>query len=1108
MLQKEGVTRTGSVDKIPKASTSDLIPASFAQQRLWFLNELEPGQSIYNIATAFQVTGRLNIQVLEQSLTEIVRRHAVLRTTFAVVAGEPMQAISEPQRVSLPLTDLSHLTAPERELKARQEAAAEARHVFDLRIGPLWRARLLKLDDEEHDFLLTLHHIISDGWSLGRFFKELSILYDAYSRGEESPLEELAVQYADYSVWQRQWLQGGVLEEQLSYWKQQLRGAPPVLELPSDRPRKAASSYRGATESFTLPRELSQQLKMVSQREGTTLFMTLLATFQILLSRYTGQEDIVVGTPYAGREREEIQPLIGFFVNTLVLRTELSGHLTFVEVLQRVREAVLSAHANQDLPFEKLVEELQPERSLGYQPLFQVVFQLQKAARDLMRLEGLQCSELGCERGDAAKVDLVLSMSETETDLYGTVEYKTDLFDRDMIQRLIAHYGTLLAGIVADPQQAISKVPLITQAEQDQLLTGWNDTAQELPLYQCHQLFEQQAAHTPDSIAIIFREEQLTYRELDERANRLAHCLQQQGVGPESLVAILVPRSVEMVVSVLGVLKAGGAYLPLDVAYPPERLRLMLDDSGASVMLTSGTVADTVLNAMMTQGVRLVRLDAQAEQIERCSAGPVMSRATLDNLAYVIYTSGSTGRPKGVMVTHGGVCNMVAAQAQLFQLGAQSRVTQLASFSFDASIFEILLALPVGASLVLVDSETALPGAALLDLLGEEQVTTALFSPSLLAALAEAELPHLQTIIVAGEACTAELVRRWGGGRRFYNAYGPTEATVWATLAQCRDGDQRPTIGRPIVNTQVYLLDKEFEPVPVGVAAELYVGGLGVSRGYLNRAELTAERFLPDPFSTKGGQRLYRTGDRVRYQRDGKLQYLGRTDDQVKIRGFRIELEEIEATLAGHESVREAVVAVHERADGDKQLIAYLVPGETELKTAEVREWLREQLPGFMIPALFLKLDELPLTPTGKIDRRALPSPDPELIDKTPYKAPQTEMEQTLASIWADLLKVGRVGINDNFFELGGHSLLATRMTTRLRETYGIELPMRTVFEAPTIALLGNRLEQLKRMPEQGAVTGIPASPRGEGDLPKLLSTLAQLSEEEVREMLTNETQW
>jgi amino acid adenylation domain-containing protein len=1035
------------------------IPLSFAQARLWFLDQLQPNSAFYNIPSALRLSGQLNIAALESSLNEIICRHEVLRTNFTKVSGQPIQVIASTLKLKLLKVDLQNLPFCEREVEAQRLATTEAQRPFDLEREPLVRAKLLQLDETEYVFLLTVHHIIFDGWSTGVFYGELATLYEAKCTGKPKVLPELPVQYADFAVWQRYWLTPELLETQLNYGKQQLLGAPALLELPTDRPRKAVQSYRGAYHSFGLSLELSQALANLSRQAGVTLFMTLYAAFVTLLYRYTGSSDIVVGTPVAGRNRQEIEGLIGFFVNTLALRTDFSANASFEQLLRQVREVALQAYAHQDLPFEQLVEALQPERSLSYTPLFQVMFALDEKSVPSMELPDLTFSSFSFETG-TTKFDLTLSMENTASGLIGGWEYNSDLFDAATIARYSEHFLSLLEGIVANPIQPISELPLLTEAERQQLLVEWNNTFAEFPQDKCiHQLFEEQLERSPDAIAVVFEGEQLTYRELNTRANQLAHYLRTLGVGPEVLVGICVERSFDMIVGLLGILKAGGAYVPIDHAYPTDRIAYMLDDSQLPVLLTQ----KQLVASLPEHQARVVCLDSDWEEISLMPELPPQSDVTPENLVYVIYTSGSTGKPKGVLIAHRGLCNLAQAQIKLFDVQPDSRVLQLATFSFDASISEIVMALCSGARLCLGTRDSLQPGLPLLRLLQEQGITHLTLVPSALAALPSEELAALQNIIVAGEPCPTSLVAQWAGGRRFFNAYGPTESTVCATVAQGFEGMDVLPIGRPIDNTQVYILDHHKQPVPIGVSGELYIASVGLAKGYLNRPDLTAKKFIPNPFSDALGLSLYKTGDLARYLPDGNIEYLGRIDNQVKIRGFRIELGEIEAVLTQHPGVRETAVIARVNSADDNQLVAYIVPHQEPAHTvSDLRHFLKEQLPDYMVPRAFVMLCALPLTPNGKVDRKSLPAPDlNSLLQKSDFVAPRTPTEKLVASIWAKVLGVEQVGINDNFFELGGHSLLATQLLSQVSDTCGVELPLSQLFKDPTVASISNYIEAI-----------------------------------------------
>ncbi len=1070
----EAVRSTGAgltappIQPAPRDATVGL-PLSFAQQRLWFLDQLEPNNSFYNNPTAIRLTGQLDLAALERSLNEIVRRHESLRTTFAAVGGRPTQVIAPEFKLAMPIIDMRGLPKPEREAEALRRATEETQRPFDLARGPLLRAQLLQLGEQEYVALLTLHHIVSDGWSMGVIIREIAALYSVFSEARSpegdtrpSPLPGLPIQYADFARWQREWLQGETLQAHLAYWKQQLADSPPMLELPTDRSRPAIQTSNGSHLSFTLPCALAQSLKQLSRQEGVTLFMTLLAGFQTLLYRYTGQEIVNVGTPIANRNRAEIENLIGFFVNTLVMRGNLSGEPSFRDVLVRVREAALGAYAHQDLPFEMLVEALHPERDLSHAPLFQVMFVLDNEPRQVLELPGLMLSPVEAESG-TARFDITLSMAEEPDGLNATIEYNTDLFNADTIVRMAGHFQTLLEGIVADPDRHITTLPLLTEAERRQMLVEWNNTATDFPREACiHELFEQQVEQRPYALAVTYEGEQLTYLDLNRRANQVARYLRKLGVGPDVLVGICTERSLEMVVGILGILKAGSAYLPLDPTYPAERLGFMLQDSAVPVLLTQLHLAER----LPAHAAQVVHLDADWEAIAQESDENVCSGATAEDLAYVIYTSGSTGKPKGVVLRHRGLCNLATWHHIVFDMREGKRVLQFSPFSFDASVWEVFMALRNGATLCLARQETLASGPDLVKLMREQHVTTATLPPTMLLTMPVQDLPELETIIAAGEACPRELVMRWGPGRRFFNAYGPTETTVCTSMAQCDANDpQNPSIGKPIANTQLYILDAHLQPVPIGVPGELCVGGVSLARGYLNRPELTEVKFVRDPFSHEPGACLYRTGDLVRYRADGDIEFLGRIDQQVKVRGFRIELGEIEMALCRHPMVQEAAVITREDIPGDKRLVAYVVLADPSLATSELRVHLRECLPEYMVPSAFVVMAEgLPLSPSGKVDRKALPAPEGARPDmERAYVAPRTPTEETLASLCAELLGLDRVGVFDSFFDLGGHSLLATQFISRLRDTFQVELPLRSLFEHPTIAELATAVEQAER---------------------------------------------
>ncbi|MGH7834634.1 MAG: amino acid adenylation domain-containing protein, partial [Candidatus Binatia bacterium] len=983
-------------------------PLSFAQQRLWFLDQLEPGSPLYNISHAARLNGSLNAGALRKALSAIVARHEALRTTFVSIHGDPIQRIAESRAVELPLVDLSGWPKAKREAEARRWLYVETSRPFNLSSDLMLRAALLRLDDEEHIFVLTMHHIASDAWSIGILMRELAALYADFCAGQPSRLPELPIQYADFAVWQRRWLQGEILERQLTYWKRQL-AALPVTALPTDRPRPRFQSFRGAHRSVTLSESLSESLKNLSRREGVSLFMTLLAAFQTLLHRYTGQSDITVGSPIAGRNRQEIEGLIGFFVNTLVLRCDLSGDPTFPELLRRVRETALDAYVNQDLPFDRLVEELQPERDPSRHPLFQAMFALQNAATGDMKIAGLTASPVSIDR-QTAKFDISLSMLDSDRGLTAFLAYNTDLFDAATMDRLLDHFQTLLQGVVADPARRLSDLPILTAAEKRQLLVDWNDTKKGYPNDgSIHELFEAQAERSSDAAAVVFETERLTYRELNRRANRLARYLMARGVAPGVPVAICMERSLDMVVGILGILKAGGAYVPLDPAYPKERLAYIIRDARAAALLTQRRLAEELMEGLDPR-ISVIPLDTEWETISHESAANPGSAAAADDPAYIIYTSGSTGQPKGVEVTHRALANFVAAAREMFALEPGDRVLQFASLAFDASAEEIFPCLAGGATLIL-RTDWMVESASLFLQKCRDWGVTVLDLPTvywheLTENLASEQLTlpaDVRLVIIGGERAAPERLAIWqrrvGSRVRLLNTYGPTEGTVVSTawestgyVAESAPIRQVP-IGRPIANVQTYVLDRNLNPVPIGVSGELHIAGAGLARAYFDCPDLTAEKFIPNPFSSEPGSRLYKTGDLGRYLADGNIEFLQRIDTQVKIRGFRIELGEIEAALNQHPAVREAVVVA--RADtreephvvenpkskiqnpkSDNRLVAYIVSIQDRIDAGKLRAFLQAKLPDYMLPSVFVFLDSLPLTPSGKIDRKALPAPD------------------------------------------------------------------------------------------------------------------------------------
>jgi amino acid adenylation domain-containing protein len=1042
------------------------LPLSFAQQRLWFLDQLEPGGVSYNIPGAVRLRGPLDLDALARSLTEIVRRHESLRTVFPTAAGEPYQLVRPPHVVEVPLLDLTALRPEEREPQAKTLAVASGRRPFDLVRGPLFRAQVLRLDEEDHVLLVEMHHIASDGWSLGVLVRELGALYEAFLDGRPSPLAELPIQYADFAVWQRQVLEGELGARQRAYWMRQLAGSPPLLGLPIDRPRPATQTFVGALHVSAVPADIAGGVRALGRRRGATLFMTLLAAFEVLLHRYTGQTDILVGTPVANRSRIETEGLIGFLVNTLVLRTDLADAPTFTELVQRVQQVALDAYSNQDVPFEQLVEVLQPARSLSYSPLFQVLFAVQPATDIALRFPRLDVEPLQVHHG-TAKTDLNVQVIEHADGLSLYWEYNSDLFDGTTIARMAGHFETLLAEVVAHPDRPVAALPLLSPSERQQVLVEWNatDTAPSTA-HTVLDLIAAAVAHRGGRPAVVSGTTALTYDELARRANELAHRLRARGVGPNVLVGIAVERSAEMVIALLGVLKAGGAYVPLDPSYPAERLKFMVEDAGLELLVTHGDVA-------LPEFRRPVTLIPVGSAGRADDTPPPVSG---DDLAYVIYTSGSTGTPKGVEIPHRALLNLLEATARTPGLSDTDVLLAVTSLSFDIAALELFLPLTVGGCVVVADRDATRDARALLDLLHGSRATVMQATPATWRLLLAAGWRGGEglKVLCGGEALPAELAGRLlATAGAVWNLYGPTETTIWSTVQRVAAAAGAPPIGRPIANTRVYVLDPVGQPVPVGVAGELHIGGHGLARGYRDRPELTRERFVDDTFDGRPGARRYRTGDLVRWRADGTLDYLGRIDHQVKVRGFRIELGEIESVLARHPAVREAVAVALEAGDGERRLVAYAAADAGAATSAQLRAFVARTLPDYMVPDSVVLLAALPLTPNGKVDRRALP--DPVGVAPAEMVAPRTPVEVAIARVWAEVLGLEEVSVERNFFELGGHSLVATRMIGRLREAVGVELPLRAVFEAPTVMELAGRVEAARR--SQGTVTAPPLRP-------------------------------
>lgn len=1054
-----------SIEPIPRDRS---IPLSFSQQRLWFLNELEGANASYNMAAAIRLCGPLQIAALKRAIAEIVQRHEVLRTTFKTVDGVAIQSIASTSTVTMLVVDLQALTAEEQSVEVQRLASVEAEKPFDLANGPLVRITLVMLREEEHVLLVTIHHIVSDGWSIGIFFREVATLYEAFSMGKPSPLSSLPIQYADFAHWQRQWLQGEVLENGLNYWKQQLAGAPPLLSLPTDRPRPKVQTSRANIEHFQINSDLTKKLKVLSRQSGTTLFMTLLAAFATLLSCYSNQLDIIVGSPIANRKRSEIEPLIGFFVNTLLLRIDLEGDPSFSELLTRMRHVALDAYAHQDVPFEKLVEELQPERNLSYNPLFQVMFILQNTSQPRLELPGLILT-LEMENV-TANFDLTLSIEETEQELVASWEYNTDLFDAATIKRMVGHFQTLLEGIVANPQQPVSAIPMLTASERNLLLVEWNNTKKEYPHDKCiHQLIEAQVEQTPERIAAVFEDKKLTYLEVNQKANQLACLLREKGIGKGKYVPVLMERSLELLLSNLAIMKVGAAFVPLDPMWPIGRIKEILSELNSEVVLVSQTKPHW--EALTNWSCVVVD-----EQELTDSQSNVNVPGSLEDPIYVIFTSGSTGKPKGAINKHRGIINRFFNMRERYGYQENDVILFTSAHVFDSSVWQLFWPLTTGARTVITSPSFGVDLHQIITLIEDEKVTITDFVPSVfnilvdyLAAHSELrrKLHSLRQLLIGGEAMSSKAIYQFKSyfpSVGITNTYGPTETSIGVIFHEVPSAFTEPIpIGRPLHNVYVLILNKHLNPVPVGVTGELYLGGECVGLGYLNSETETRSVFIPNPFAEIDSNQLYKTGDLVRYLPDGTIDFLGRIDNQVKIRGIRIELGEIEAVLAQQPGVRQTVVMVREDNPGDKRIVGYVVPNQELVPTIqELRSFLKKKLPDYMVPEVFVMLDVLPLTPNGKLDRRALPAPDTcQRSLEEGFVAPRTPTEEILATIWVEVLEVEQVGIYDNFFELGGNSLLATQVISRLREAFQIELPLRSLFEEPAIANLAERIETI-----------------------------------------------
>nr|ALT22102.1 nonribosomal peptide synthetase [Anabaena sp. XPORK13A] len=1056
LLKKQGIDPS-KLPIIPTNREFNPIPLSWGQERLWFLDQFEENSATYNLLLGVTMTGKLEINALQKALNMIIQRHEVLRTNFQEINGTVVQIIKPSGNWPLIIENCQ-------ESEIAIYIHKEQQKLFNLATDSLVRGTLLKVSNSKFILLVTRHHIVWDGWSTGVFLQELSTIYQAYSQGKNPNLAPLSIQYADFSQWQREWLTEEILAEQIKYWQEHLKNSPSLLQLPTDKPRPSIMTFNGKSQQLIINEEIREKLQLLSRETGTTLFMTLLAVFSTLLYRYSYQEDILIGSPIANRNREEIEPLIGFFVNTLVLRTTFSENLTFKELLQQIKQTTLAAYEHQDVPFEQIVDAVKVERSLSHSPLFQVMFVLQNTPSETIELPDVTLTPLTLEQA-TTNFDLTLDIEPSEQGLVANWEYNSDLFEDATITRMLGHFQNILTSVLANPQQQINQINLLTVVERNQLLVEWNDTTVEYPQEKCiHQLFEEQVIKTPDAVAVVFENQQLTYQELNQKANQLAHYLQQLGVKPETLVGICVERSLEMVIGLLGILKAGGAYVPIDPNYPDTRIQSMLADAQLNLLLTC---SDVKVGNIFNLSTSIIYIDTCKQKIESYASNNLEITVFGQNIAYIIFTSGSTGKPKGIAISHQSLVNHQNWFLDCFVVNSSDVVLQKTPFSFDASVWEFWTPLMVGAKLLMATPGGHQDPAYLVKTIQTKNVTLLQLVPSLLEIIVSeggfSDCSSLRLVFSGGEALKKNT---WEKFKQvlpipLINLYGPSEATIDAAFHHCQENEFNDiiTIGRPIANTQLYILNNTIQPVPIGVMGELYIGGLGVARGYLNRPDLTAEKFIQSPFNPQ--QKLYRTGDLARYLPDGNMEYLGRIDNQVKVRGFRIELGEIEAVINAYPDVNQGVVIAREDIPGNQRLVAYLVTKDG-FDWPQLRNLLKLQLPDYMLPATFVVLDSLPLTPNGKVDRKALPAPEIDLSKEKEFVPPQTPSEEMIANIFATVLNIQLVGIHDNFFELGGHSLLATQVISRLRKAFEIEIPLKELFAAPTVAQLSDRIESLR----------------------------------------------
>ena len=1069
LLEKRLMEKRAAAAKqqlIPRRTSAGPCPLSFAQELMWLLDHLID-TSAYHVPRALRMKGPLNLEALEYALNKIVDRHEVLRTTYREVDGHPMQFLSSTAKVRLDVLDLSKMPGQEREAEANRILVEEGKRKFDFVHDLMLRTIVMKMDENEHILLLVSHHIASDGQSKAVLFRELKTFYLAACEGKTAEVPRLPIQYSDFAVWQRGWMAGDLLNQHLTFWKNTLAGAPMLLELPTDNPRPAFQSFEGARQFLRCPDGMLENFKALCRKEGATMFMAMLAAFGTLLWRWSGQEDMLIGTPVSGRSRTELEPLIGYFSNSVVLRMNMGGNPTFREFLKHTKEVALAAYSHQHLPFEKLVTEMQPQRDLSYSPLYQVMFSVGEHKDLGIELPGMKITPIIIDRG-VAKFDMTLGMTELKQDLMCNIEYCSALFEPGTMQRLANQFQNILQGIVEDPDRRISALPMLSATERHKIIHTWNESEKvETDGLLVPQMFEEQAAQHPDNTAVVCENRRFTYGELNQRANQLAHYLKKRGVGPETRVVICVERSPEMVLGVIGVMKAGGAYVPLDAMYAKERLPVIIPDSGCPVVITQ----TSVLPRLPETQAEIITLDGDWSKIAAESKKNPKCELTTDTLAYVVYTSGSTGVPKGVMINHGGLATLFYGYKQSYGIGSPENPWLLmANFSFDVFSSDLIRTLCSGSKLVICPMELLLNPEGLYGLLKSEKVTCAEFVPAVLKNLTaylqktNQKIDFMRVLVCSSDAWSVPDARATlevcDPKVRVINAYGVTEATIDSTYMDITPERLRGTgfvaIGKPIPNNTIYILDRHMEPCPPGIPGVLYIGGSGIARGYLKRPELTAEKFVPNPFSTVSGAALYNSGDAARYTPDGNVEFLGRVDNQVKIRGFRIELGEVEAAIAKHPSVEQVVVIAREIGPRDLGLVAYVVakPG-VAIDIHEVRASLKGKLPAYMLPAVFEVLEKIPLSANRKVDRKALPAPKQKSVDVADaFIAPRNENEEKLAGLWSEVLRFSPIGINDNFFELGGHSLMAIQVISRVRNHFGVELPMRVLFDNPTVAEL------------------------------------------------------